>query len=97
MYAIAFDMMVDALKKHYADPYSNAYNEIEQTLKDFGFVRKQGSLYLNENAGVNPLRSVYAAIDALKGIDWFCRAVRDLRVFKVEDWSDFTEEFEKRR
>ena len=97
MYAMAFDMMVDALKKHYGEPYNNAYNEIEQTVKDFGFIRKQDSLYLNESGAANPLRSVYSAIDALKKIDWFCKSVRDLRVFKVEDWSDFTEEFDKLR
>ncbi|MBP6577271.1 MAG: virulence protein, partial [Chryseobacterium sp.] len=24
-------------------------------------------------------------------IDWFQKSVRDIRTFKVEDWSDFTE------
>jgi len=32
-----------------------------------------------------------AQTDTLKGIDWFKKSVRDIRVFKVEDWSDFTE------
>lgn len=27
---------------------------------------------------------------ALKDIEWFKNSVRDIRAFKVEDWSDFT-------
>lgn len=30
------------------------------------------------------------AMIKLKGIDWFKNSVRDIRAFKVEDWSDFT-------
>ena len=31
------------------------------------------------------------AIVALSKIDWFKKSVRDIRGFKVENWSDFTE------
>lgn len=27
----------------------------------------------------------------LKSIDWFKNSVRDIRAFKVEDWSNFTD------
>jgi virulence-associated protein VapD len=30
------------------------------------------------------------SIEALKRIDWFKKSVRDISVFRVEDWSDFT-------
>lgn len=30
-------------------------------------------------------------MNALKNIDWFQKSVQDIRTFKVEDWSDFTE------
>ncbi|MFR1243143.1 MAG: virulence protein, partial [Butyricimonas faecihominis] len=33
----------------------------------------------------------YKAIDALRKTEWFRKSVRDIRAFKVEDWSDFTE------
>ncbi|WP_293712804.1 hypothetical protein [uncultured Parabacteroides sp.] len=29
--------------------------------------------------------------DWLAGIEWFRKSVRDIRAFKVEDWSDFTD------
>jgi len=33
MYAIAFDLIISELKKHYKDPYHNAYTEVKRTLK----------------------------------------------------------------
>ena len=36
------------------------------------------------------LATVYRAINALTKLDWFKKSVRDIRAFKVEDWSDFT-------
>jgi len=37
------------------------------------------------------LTLVYKAINKLSNIDWFKKSVRDIRAFKVEDWSDFTD------
>lgn len=34
-------------------------------------------------------------MNALKEINWFTKSVRDIRAFKVEDWSDFTERLKK--
>ncbi len=36
------------------------------------------------------MANLYRAIEALKTIDWFRNSVRDIRVFRVEDWSNFT-------
>ena len=57
---------------------------------DLGFEWIQGSLYLPTEKK-NNLTYVYKAIDSLKKIEWFKNSVRDIRAFKVEDWSDFTE------
>ena len=45
------------------------------------------------NPRCNPLGrgGCQKAIDKLKHIDWFKKSVRDIRAFKIEDWSDFTE------
>ncbi len=88
MYAIAFDLVIGDLKKNYGDPYNNAYYEIKSALKKCGFEWTQGSVYLSME---NNLAQVYRAIETLKGIKWFKESVRDIRTFKVEDWSDFTE------
>ncbi|MDR1939572.1 MAG: virulence protein [Clostridiales bacterium] len=90
MYAIAFDLKIEDLKKHYGEPYNNAYNEIQTELEALGFSWIQGSVYINFNAE-NNLTAVYKAINALSKIEWFKMSVRDIRTFKVEDWSDFTD------
>ena len=90
MYAIAFDLKIDDLKKHYGDPYNGAYAEVSRELEALGFEWQQGSLYVTKDTA-NTLTHVYDAKQRLADIDWFKRSVRDIRSFKVEDWSDFTE------
>ena len=90
MYAISFDMVIADLKQHYGEPYNGAYEEIRNELKRFGFENVQGSVYLYQN-GDNGIATVYRAINRLSAISWFTQSVRDIRVFKVEDWSDFTD------
>lgn len=90
MYAIAFDLKIDDLKKNYGDPYNGAYDEIRQELEALGFEWTQGSVYINSD-NTNSLTTVYKAINRLSQIGWFKKSVRDIRAFKVEDWSDFTE------
>ena len=46
MYAIAFDLEISELKKHYGDPYNNAYFEIKSELAKIEFDWTQGSVYL---------------------------------------------------
>ena len=88
MYAIAFDMVVAELKLHYSKQYTQAYFDIRKTLRPFEFYSVEGSLYLSEK---DDLANLYLAIEALKGIDWFRVAVRDIRAFRLNDRSDFTE------
>lgn len=90
MYAIAFDLKIDDLKKNYGEPYNKAYDEIRQELEKLGFKWTQGSVYMSDDT-TNSLTHVYKAINMLSRIQWFKDSVRDIRAFKVEDWSDFTE------
>lgn len=90
MYALAFDLKIDELKKEYGEPYNTAYDEIKKELKPFGFDWTQGSVYMSSSQN-NSLTNVYQAINKLSQIDWFKKSVRDIRAFKVEDWSDFTD------
>jgi virulence-associated protein VapD len=88
MYAISFDMVVADLKQHYGEPYNNAYFDIKTELRKFDFYNTQGSLYLTENKN---MANLFRAIDALKRIKWFKESVRDIRAFRIEDWSNFTD------
>lgn len=87
MFAISFDMVVNDLKEHYGESYPNAYYEISNILENYDFFRAQGSVYLSEN---NDMSNLVDAIDALAVNKWFAKSVRDIRAFKVEDWSNFT-------
>ena len=89
MYAIVFDLKVEDLKKYYGEPYNGAYAETEKELDALGFEWKQGSLYVMKD-GANPIATLNKAINKLAQIDWFKKSVRDIRAFKVEDWSDIT-------
>jgi virulence-associated protein VapD len=64
-----------------------AYTEIGSTLTGFGFNRVQGSLYVSDN---EDMANLFKAITALKTLEWFPPSVRDIRAFRVEQWSDFT-------
>ena len=90
MYAIAFDFKIDDLKREYGEPYNRAYDEIRQELESLGFEWTQGSVYIN-NSEKDSLTTVYKAINKLSRINWFKQSVSEIRAFKVEEWSDFTE------
>ena len=87
MFAIAFDMTVADIRKHYPKGISGAYTEIASTIAPFGFERVQGSVYVSENSDMAEL---VGAILALKAMPWFVPCVRDVRGFRVENWSNFT-------
>lgn len=88
MFAISFDMAVSELEKHYGKPYNRAYFEIKEVLKKNGFNWIQGSTYLSDS---DDMGNVVKSIMDLSKIGWFKKSVRDIRGYKVENWSDFTD------
>ena len=88
MFAISFDRVIIDLKKNYGEPYNNAYFEINKALRKYEFYNTQGSVYLTQN---NDMSNLFRAMNELKKITWFKDSVRDIRAFRVEDWSNFTE------
>ncbi|WP_426576375.1 virulence factor [Xenorhabdus stockiae] len=87
MYAIAFDLIVSDTEQHHPKGVSQAYAEIGATLARYGFRRVQGSLYISEDENMAQL---FVAIQSLKALPWFPSSVRDIRAFRIEQWSDFT-------
>ena len=88
MYALSFDMNIADLKEHYGEQYNGAYFEIKRTLVKHGFYWIQGSTYMTN---ADNLLNLFNAVNTLKGIDWFRLSVRDIRGYRVEEWSDFTD------
>jgi virulence-associated protein VapD len=88
MFAIGFDLIVAETELAHPKGVSQAYADIGSTLAGFGFNRVQGSLYITS---AEDLVNLFRAIMALKALPWLPRSVRDIRAFKVEQWSDFTQ------
>ena len=87
MYAIAFDLVVADTEKHHPQGVSQAYSDIGTILGQHGFRRVQGSLYVTDDENMAKL---FLTIQALRALPWFPASVRDIRAFRIEQWSDFT-------
>lgn len=87
MFAIAFDLVVVDTDREHPKSVSQAYIDIGSILAEFGFTRVQGSLYVTEN---EDMANLFTAIQALRLRPWFPKSVRDIRAFRVDQWSDFT-------
>ncbi|HVS71424.1 MAG TPA: virulence factor [Phycisphaerae bacterium] len=87
VYAIAFDMDIESLRKNYGDPYSNACLEIRKILLEHGFVWQQGSTYFGGER-INAVTCVLAAIDLARKLPWFAGSVRDIRMLRIEELND---------
>ena len=87
MFAIAFDLVVADTLRHHPQGVTKAYADVEKSLLRFGFSRAQGIVYIIQD---EDLANLLQAMNALKALPWFPRVVRDIRAFRVEQWSDFT-------
>lgn len=88
MFAIGFDLIVQQVRDTHPKGVSQAYADVGAVLNRYGFHRVQGSVYLSQ---AESLVNVTLAMNALKSLPWFPACVRDIRAFKVEHWSDFTD------
>lgn len=87
MFAVTFDLVVAATNKHHPKGVTQAHNDIAGALKRFGFERIQGSVYVTKG---EDMANLFEAILVLKALPWFSKSVRDIRAFRIEQWSDFT-------
>jgi len=88
MYAVAFDLVVSDTEKHHPKGVSQAYSDIAAILNECGFRRVQGSLYVTDN---EDMAKLFVAMQTLKKLEWFPCSLRDIRAFRIEQWSDFTD------
>jgi virulence-associated protein VapD len=88
MFAIGFDLKVADTAACHPKGVSQAYADIGATLAGFGFMPVQGSLYVSQS---DDLVTLFSAINTLKALPWLPASIRDIRAFKVEHWSDFTQ------
>jgi virulence-associated protein VapD len=87
MYAVAFDLVVADTGQYHPNGITQAYTEIGTILAEHGFRCVQGSLYVTDN---EDMANLFLAIQALRSRARFPESVRDIRAFRIEQWSDFT-------
>ncbi len=88
MFAISFDLVVAETELRHPKGTTAAYDEVARTLKRYDSARVQGSVYTTE---VEDLANLLRAMNTLRALPWFADCVRDIRAFRVEQWSDFTD------
>jgi len=93
-YAIAFDLDTNAMRAgglSQADITNVYQTEIPQALAHCGFTaHPQGSLYHTEEEQ-DPITALMQLQSTLKGqAPRFCKYVRRVHVFRMEEWSDVT-------
>lgn len=81
MFAIVFDLTVSEVRSRHPKGVKQAYTDIATTLEGFGFTWVQGSVYVCER---EDLANLFAAMNALKSLQWFAGCVRDIRAFRIE-------------
>jgi virulence-associated protein VapD len=87
VFAIAFDLDTNLTERHHPKSVTQAYADIRSLLANYNFEWRQGSVYTSDK---EDLANLFDAITALKALPWFPASVRDIRGFRVEQWSDFT-------
>ena len=87
MYAVAFDLIVADTERYHPKGVPQAYADIGSILADRGFSRVQGSLYVTDD---EDMANLFMAMQELRARSWFPKSVRDIRAFRIEQWSDFT-------
>jgi virulence-associated protein VapD len=90
MYAIAFDLDTDTLRKSYgSDSYNNAYGDIKKVLiSKHNFKWQQGSVYFGDPEKVNAVSCVLAIMDVARTFAWFAPSVKDIRMLRIEEQND---------
>jgi virulence-associated protein VapD len=87
MLAIAFDLTVSEVLRLHPRSVPAAYAEIGRIMTRYGYEWRQGSVYIG---GDDDLATLIRVVDDLRKLPWFPASVRDIRAFRVEQWSDLT-------
>ena len=87
MFALAFDLDTALAKRHHPKGSAQAYTDIRLTLAPFDFERIQGSTYAANHEDHGRL---FLALTALRDLPWFGASLHNIRVFRMEQGTDFS-------
>jgi virulence-associated protein VapD len=94
MFALAFDLETDRLLQLHPKGTRQGYSDIKRTVERFGFKRIQGSTYAADHEDHGQM---FLALTALRELDWFGPSLSNIRVFRMEQGTDFTAIMQARR
>jgi virulence-associated protein VapD len=87
-FAITFDLDTKILQEIYPQPtWQNAYKDVGRFLREAGFDRQQGSVYLGSEE-VDVVRCQIAVQRLTVEFAWFGPSVKDIRMLRIEDNND---------
>ena len=86
VYAIAFDLNGEMAARLCGDK-TTCYGKIERVFAHHGFTRQQGSLYFG-TADSDAVSCFKAVQDVDNKFPWFSRVVSDIRMLRVDEYSD---------
>lgn len=89
MYGLVFYLNKSILKTEYGENHHDAYEEVRDILRHYGFHWLSNSFYFSRS--LNSILKIYQVVKALKELPWFVSSLVSIHVFKMEDMSDFTE------
>ncbi|MEO7786217.1 MAG: hypothetical protein ABIR77_00120 [Sphingomicrobium sp.] len=87
MYAIAFDLDTKIAAELVTGGYHYCYTQIKMVMAEHGFHRVQGSVYFGDEAS-SPVSCMLAVKAMDERFAWFGRAVKDLRMLRVDEDDD---------
>lgn len=88
VYAISFDLDSKTAESMCGQNWrGTCYAQIKAVMAEYGFARVQGSVYFGD-ADSDAVRCVLAVQDLDRRYAWFGRAVRDLRMLRVDEDND---------
>ncbi len=87
MFAIVFDLNVEAADRIHPRQNRGAYRDIRRAIEPHGFARIQGSTYA---ANHEDQARLYLAMTALHRLEWLGPSLKNIRVFRMEPGADFT-------
>ena len=87
VYAIAFDLECKIAEQLCGEGWKGCYEKIGRVLAEHGFVGQQGSVYFG-SAESDAVTCIMAVQDLDRRFSWFGRAVRDIRMLRVDEMND---------
>lgn len=87
VYAIAFDLDTKIAAELVTGGYHYCYTQIKMVMAEYGFQRVQGSVYFGD-ADSSPVSCMLAVKAMDDRFAWFGRAIKDLRMLRVDEDDD---------